>query len=84
MSPTTIFSQCLCGTAAWSSLAGWGGGVPGVVGLGGSVGGLYRYPGPPSQDPIFSIYLVLDPTHGQMRAILVSMMRFPRMGLEWV
>ena len=37
-----------------------------------------------SQDPIFSHILALEPTYGQMKAILAVLMRFPKMGLEWV
>ena len=57
---------------------GWGrtGWVPG-----GAIPGTTQAP---SQGPIFSIFQVIDPTHGQMKAFLVNSMRFPRMGLEWV
>ena len=52
--------------------AGGGGVYPGWgMGLGGSVGGLYRYPGPASNIPIFSHILASKPTYGQMKAILM-------------
>ena len=35
-------------------------------------------PSHPSQDPIFNIFLRLKPTHGQMKAILRYLVRFPR------
>ena len=34
--------------------------------------------------PIFSHILASGPTHGQMKAILMVSMRFPRKGPEWV
>ena len=37
-----------------------------------------------SQGPKYSIFRVLGPTHGQMKAILDPSMRFLRLGLEWV
>ena len=41
------------------------------------------YPAPIS-GPIFNIFQEAEPTHGQMKAIPWIMMRFPKMGLEWV
>ena len=41
-------------------------------------------PGPTLQDPYFSIFSLKAPTYGQMKAIPLYSMRFPRMGLEWV
>ena len=38
----------------------------------------------PSRTMVLRVQPVNDPTHGQMKAILVFIMRFPRMGLEWV
>ena len=44
---------------------------PGWWGPGGWVEGLYRYPGPPSQDPYLVYIRPKGPTYGQMKAILV-------------
>ena len=46
------------------------GGVPGVWDLGGWLGGLYRYPNIPSQDPYLVNSSLKAPTYGQMKAIL--------------
>ena len=62
----------------------WGRGVSGVgsrVGLEGCYTGTHQ---DPSQEPIFNIFQDPDPTHGQMKAFSVKLMRFPRYGLEWV
>ena len=61
-----------------------GRGVPGVVGLEGWLGGLYRVLPSPSQYPDLVIFLPQDPTHGQMKAISRLFMRFPRTGLDRV
>ena len=57
-----------------------GEGVPGVWYPEGGLGGLYRYPTIPSQDPYLVNSEVKDPTHGQMKAILMHYMRFLRLG----
>ena len=80
MSPTTILALALCGTAAWSSLAGGWEGVPGVVGLGWAGEGYTGYYPALSQGPIFSIFKAGSPTYGQMKAILSGLMRFPEIG----
>ena len=50
---------------------GVGRGVPGVVGMvGGSGRGYTGTPPNQSQGPIFSIFKVRGPTHGQMKAFL--------------
>ena len=44
--------------------------------------GYTGYPPSTIPGPIFNIFLRLRPTHGQMKAILRFLMRFPEMGLE--
>ena len=62
-----------------------GRGVPGVghgwVGTGEGYTGTLPSP---SQYPYFSHILALSPTHGQMKAYFMVLMRFPRKGQEWV
>ena len=38
----------------------------------------------PIPGPIFNIFRLQGPTHGQMKAFSEVSVRFPRMGLEWV
>ena len=60
-------------------VGGEGRGVPGVVGDWGGLGRAIPVPHQTSsQDPIFSHIPGLSPTHGQMKAILMYLMRFPR------
>ena len=54
---------------------GWGYGWVGWVG---TWEGYTGTPPGPLPGPIFSIYLRLRPTHGQMKAILSVLLRFPR------
>ena len=54
-------------------------------GYGDRVGGGRGYTGPhpvPSQDRYLPYSEAKGPTHGQMKAILEFIMRFPKMGLE--
>ena len=82
MSPTTIFSLGHDRAAVLTTgmAARWctRGGADGWV-VGGAIPGYY----PPTLPvPIFSIYLRLSPTHGQMKAFSGVSMRFPNKGLE--
>ena len=84
MSPTThLLSRLAACTRVAVVRAGEGctRGSAGRVGTGGCYTGT---PPVPSQDTIFSIFWVQGPTHGQMKAILEVLLRFPRMGLERV
>ena len=58
-----------------------GEGVPGVGGdwvvAGEGYTGTHHQP---SQGPILTIFLASDPTHGQMKVILLFSMRFPEIG----
>ena len=68
--------------AALRAVAGRG--VPGVVREGWDREGYTGYYPQPSQDPYLVINLALGPTHGRMKAKFSKMMRFLRLGLEWV
>ena len=59
-------------------------GVPGVGWLGGYLEGYTGYYPDCSQDPYLVIFQALEPTHGQMKGILVYLMRFPRKGPRMV
>ena len=84
MSPTAVFTQPAAPctrVAGGAALLGAAGVYPGWCGTGWGREGCYTgYPTRPSQDPIFSIFLRLRPTYGQMKAFLLVSMRFPRMG----
>ena len=55
------------------------GGVPGVVGMWVGTGEGYTGTQPPNiPGPIFNHILKIDPTHGQMKAFFMILMRFPR------
>ena len=82
MSPTTIFPWSVHPRVYIRTSTGRGRGVPGVVQLGVGWEGYTRYPPSTLLGPIFSIFLRLRPYHGQMKAILRYLMRFPQMGLE--
>ena len=61
-----------------------GEGVPGVWDEGGSWEGYTGVLPRHLPVPIFSLFPALRPTYGQMKAISMYSMRFPKMGLEWV
>ena len=58
----------------------YGRGVPGVGRTGGWWEGYTGYYPAMSQGPIFSIFSLRSPTHGQMKAFPNVSMRFPEMG----
>ena len=81
MSPTALFDwpDTTRGCTDVVYTAGMvGEGVPGVWGLGGPGGVLYRVLPRTLQDPIFSIFKAKGPPYGQMKAISVISMRFLR------
>ena len=61
MSPTTLFSLGTGPCGHGGTEDGSREGVPGVVGTGGWLGGLYRYPTSTPPGPIFSTYLAKRP-----------------------
>ena len=74
MSPTAIFflATARCGTVTSpGGMRWWGGGVPGVVGYGVAGRVLYRVPTRTIPGTIFSLFLALGPTYGQMKLNLV-------------
>ena len=73
------------GPAGDEHVAGWEEVYPGWGGTGVVWEGCYTGTPPvPSRDPYLVNLKAKAPTHGQMKAILSTLMRFPRMGLEWV
>ena len=71
------------GTEHCTSGTGRGGVYPGY-GTWGWLGGAIPVPRPhPFQDPELDIFYKIDPTHGQMKAILMTLMRFLRYGLRY-
>ena len=81
LSPTTLFSWPHCLDVGPGVQPVSGGVYPGWWMVGTGVGGWEGYTGTPpvhSQDTIFSIYLRLRPTYGQMKAILSNLVRFLR------
>ena len=78
LSPTPLLQPLYTEYATVAAGAGRGG-VPGVGWD--REGGWEGYTGTPPDyppGPIFSLFLVNEPTHGQMKAILDILMRFPR------
>ena len=70
MSPTALFGHGGSTSAGAAGTMGEGGVYPGWWDEGGYLGGLYRYPGLPSQGPIFSLYLALRPYLWPNEAVL--------------
>ena len=65
------------------TVRGRGRGVPGVVEeVGGWWEGYTRYPPSHPRVPYLVIFEVKGPTHGRMKAILMYLMRFLRLGPE--
>ena len=80
MSPTTTFASA-GHRARHDDQDGWGEGVPGVGGDGWVPGRAIPVPSPRVPYPsYFSIYKAEGPTHGQMKAILSTLRRFPEIG----
>ena len=65
-------------------LVGTGEGVPGVWDRVGTGEGYTGTQPRPSQDPYLVLIQPQGPTYGQMKVKKSILMRFPRMGLEWV
>ena len=80
MSPTALFASGADVLGHDAGSRGRGEVYPGY-GTGGWVGRAIPVPHQTSsQGPIFSIFKVKSPTHGQMKAIPSYSMRFPRLG----
>ena len=82
MSPTALFLLPAGPVYGSTGAPGTGGVYPGYGRTGGAGRGYTGYPPGPSQGPIYLIFKVKGPTHGQMKAFLDPAMRFLRQGLD--